>query len=72
MGQINNGKMLIANFNLKENDIQALRLNDKISRLVNLILLKNKARNESVEDTFLDLSVYGKIALVVMRGKWAK
>ena len=30
MGQINNGKMLIANFNLKENDIQALRLNDKI------------------------------------------
>jgi hypothetical protein len=49
-----------------------VRLNDKISRLVNLILLKNKARNESVEDTFLDLSVYGKIALVVMRGKWAK
>lgn len=30
MGQINNGKMLIANFDLKENDIQALRLNDKI------------------------------------------
>jgi hypothetical protein len=30
MGQINNGKMLIANFNLKENDIQALKLNDKI------------------------------------------
>jgi hypothetical protein len=30
MGQINNGKMLIANFDLKENDIQALKLNDKI------------------------------------------
>lgn len=30
MGQINNGKMLIANFDLKENDIQALKLNNKI------------------------------------------
>lgn len=30
MGQINNGKMLTAFFNLKENDIQALELNDKI------------------------------------------
>jgi hypothetical protein len=30
MGQINNGKMLSAMFNLKEPDIQALRLNDKI------------------------------------------
>jgi hypothetical protein len=30
MGQINNGKMLTAMFNLKEPDIQALKLNDKI------------------------------------------
>jgi hypothetical protein len=30
MGQINNGKMLTAYFNLKEYDIQALELNDKI------------------------------------------
>lgn len=30
MGQINNGKMLTAYFNLKEADIQALELNDKI------------------------------------------
>jgi hypothetical protein len=30
MGQINNGKMLAANFDLNENDIQALKLNDKI------------------------------------------
>ena len=30
MGQINNGKMLTALFNLKEPDIQALKLNDKI------------------------------------------
>jgi len=30
MGQINSGKMLSAMFNLKENDIQRLQLNDKI------------------------------------------
>lgn len=30
MGQINNGKMLTAMFNLKEPDIQAIKLNDKI------------------------------------------
>jgi hypothetical protein len=30
MGQINNGKMLTALFNLKEPDIQAMKLNDKI------------------------------------------
>jgi hypothetical protein len=30
MGQINNGKMLTAMFNLKESDIQLLELNDKI------------------------------------------
>ena len=30
MGQINNGKMLTAMFNLKDTDIQAMQLNDKI------------------------------------------
>ena len=49
-----------------------VRLNDKVSRMVNLILRKNKPQNESIEDTFLDISVYSKIAMIVMRGKWAK
>jgi len=49
-----------------------VRMNDKMSRLINLILKKNKPQNESIEDTFMDLSVYGKIALVVMHGKWGK
>ncbi len=49
-----------------------VRLNDKVSRLVNLILKKNETQNESIDDTFLDISVYGKIALLVIRGKWAK
>jgi hypothetical protein len=49
-----------------------VRMNDKMSRLINLILKKNKPQNESIEDTFMDISVYGKIALIVMRGRWGK
>lgn len=49
-----------------------VRLNDKINRLVNLILRKNKTLNESVEDSFLDMSVYSKIALIVSSKKWGK
>jgi len=49
------------------------RMNDKMSRLINLIVIKaGKPQNESIEDSFLDLSVYGKISSIVMRGKWAK
>jgi len=49
------------------------RMNDKMSRLINLIVIKSGSpQNESIEDSFIDLSVYGKIALIVRRGKWAK
>jgi HD superfamily phosphohydrolase len=50
------------------------RINDKAQRLFNLILVRDtlKTTNESVEDAFLDLSVYGKIARLVMSGKWSK
>jgi len=49
------------------------RLNDKINRLKQLVLL-NKQDNvgESIADTYQDLSVYGIIAQIVSRGKWAK
>lgn len=49
------------------------RMNDKINRLKQMVLLgKEDAVGESVEDTYLDLSVYGIIAQIVKRGKWAK
>lgn len=49
------------------------RMNDKMSRLINLVIRKNdKPNNESVEDSFMDISVYGKIAQIVLDGKWAK
>ncbi len=49
------------------------RMNDKIQRLKNLIVLgKNDTVGESEIDTFQDLSVYGIIAQLVSNGKWAK
>ena len=50
-----------------------IRMNDKIQRLLNLVVKHNrKAQNESVEDAFGDLSVYGVIARIVANDKWAK
>ena len=49
------------------------RMNDKIQRLKNLIVLgKQDTVGESEIDTFQDLSVYGIIAQLVSNGKWAK
>lgn len=49
------------------------RLNDKIQRLKQLIVLgKQDNVGEAVDDTFQDLSVYGIICQLVSRGKWAK
>jgi len=51
-----------------------VRLNDKLQRLINLVLRKNslESANESVFDAFLDTAVYSIIAEIVNRGKWAK
>lgn len=49
------------------------RLNDKIQRLKNLVVLNKKDNvGENTEDTLMDLSVYGIIAQIVQNGKWAK
>jgi len=49
------------------------RLNDKIQRLKQLVVLGDRdSVGESVTDTYQDLSVYGIIAQIVSRGKWAK
>lgn len=49
-----------------------IRLNDKMQRLLNLVLkgVTNPLKNESVSDTFMDMSVYGIISLIVERGEW--
>jgi hypothetical protein len=49
------------------------RSNDKIQRLRQLVLLgKQDHVGESIQDSFVDLSVYGIIAQIVSRGKWGK
>lgn len=49
------------------------RMNDKIQRIKQLVVLGNKDNvGEAVDDTFQDLSVYGVIAQLVKRGVWGK
>tara|TARA_R110001606_G_scaffold382043_2_gene543590 strand:- start:1486 stop:1818 length:333 start_codon:yes stop_codon:yes gene_type:complete len=46
------------------------RMNDKIARLQNLIWKEESPNNESMEDSWIDLSNYGIISLLVSREKW--
>ena len=48
------------------------RMNDKIQRLKQLVLLNEEAKvkTESVKDTFQDLSIYGIIAQIVKNKQW--
>ncbi len=46
-----------------------VRLSDKIERLKNLVRMENP-RNESLEDTYMDIANYGIIALLVRRNLW--
>ena len=49
------------------------RINDKINRLKQLVVLGEPDEvGESIQDTYEDLTVYGIIAQLVQRGKWAK
>ena len=49
------------------------RINDKIQRLKQLIILNhNDEVGESEQDTFQDLSIYGIIAQIVSAKKWGK
>jgi len=50
-----------------------VRMNDKINRLINLIIKKQiEPKNESVIDTFMDLANYSVMAKIVSDGKWGK
>jgi hypothetical protein len=63
-----------------EEDIQLsltgiwLRCNDKINRLKNMLKRngKNYVNDEPMIDSFIDISNYGIIAQLVMKGKWKK
>ena len=51
-----------------------LRCNDKINRLKNMLKRKghNYVEGETMMDSFIDISNYGIIASLVMKGKWKK
>jgi len=51
-----------------------LRVNDKINRLKNLLKRngKNYVEGETMVDSFIDISNYGLIAMLVIRNKWKK
>jgi len=60
-----------------------VRMLDKINRLANLegfdirsefygYNKKQSPKNESIEDTLMDIAVYAIISLIYKRGKWAK
>ena len=46
------------------------RLSDKINRWKNMIISGRKAQNETIIDTFQDVTNYGILAQLVKRGMW--
>ena len=54
--------------------IQALiiRMNDKMNRMLNLIRKQLTPENESLDDAFQDISIYGIIARIVEERAWGK
>ena len=46
------------------------RMSDKINRWKNMIITNRKPENETLIDTFQDLSNYAIIAQIVSKGKW--
>jgi hypothetical protein len=47
-----------------------VRINDKFQRLKTLLGKRRKPKNESIEDSFRDLSNYGIIGAMTHKGEW--
>lgn len=48
----------------------AIRANDKVQRIMNLLSKDSSAQNEAREDSWLDMSNYGLIGYMVSKGLW--
>ena len=71
MGNVSAGTQLV-NDEEKEFAMTGLwyRLSDKINRWKNMILTDRKAQNETLIDTFQDITNYGIICQMVSKDKW--
>ena len=49
----------------------AIRANDKIQRIMNLLAKKGTAVNEAREDSWMDLANYALIGYLVAKGLWS-
>jgi len=71
MGNVSAGTQLV---NQEETEFAMTglwyRLSDKINRWKNMILTGRKAQNETLIDTFQDITNYGIIAQLVFKDKW--
>ena len=71
MGNISAGTQLV---NEEEVDFAMTglwyRLSDKINRWKNMILTDRKCQNETLIDTFQDITNYGIICQMVSKNKW--
>tara|TARA_R100001594_G_scaffold84495_1_gene119018 strand:- start:116 stop:466 length:351 start_codon:yes stop_codon:yes gene_type:complete len=50
----------------------SVRMNDKIQRMLNLMLNNKEPLNESIEDTLIDIANYAVMSLIVQRKLWGK
>ena len=48
------------------------RLNDKLSRLLNLTMNNKEPKNESIDDTLIDIANYAVMGLIVRSKLWGK
>ena len=48
------------------------RINDKVNRLKNLMNTNSEPKNESINDTWLDIAVYAVIALLLRNKEFKK
>jgi len=50
----------------------SVRMNDKIQRMLNLVLNNREPENESIEDTLIDIANYAVMSIIVQRKVWGK
>jgi hypothetical protein len=72
-GNIAMGTNLTTEDDLRKSQIGiVVRMNDKMQRLVNLVMSNREPNNESIDDTLIDISNYAIMMSIVRNKKWGK